>query len=150
MSKAEAAVVVAVAWFGLSLLQAVFAAFMPVALAFLIRRTAAGRSRFFLPLAAASLYTVFEWMQTLTWAGVPWGRLALGQTEMPVILTASSVLGSYFITFAVVAVNYFLAMVILAGKEERRGVYLSAATGILALTIGMGGAVMLFGEKDGE
>ena len=150
MSKAEAAVVVAVAWFGLSLLQAVFAAFMPVVLAFLIRRTAAGRSRFFLPLAAASLYTVFEWMQTLTWAGVPWGRLALGQTEMPVILTASSVLGSYFITFAVVAVNYFLAMVILAGKEERRGVYLSAATGILALTIGMGGAVMLFGEKDGE
>lgn len=150
MTKPAAAVVVIVAWCGLSLLQAVFAAFMPVLLAILMRKSPIAKFRVATPFVAAALFTVFEWMQTLTWAGVPWGRLSLGQTRMPVMLKSASVLGSYFITFVIVAVNFFVALFILMKRDEKRNVCLAAATGLLALNVIIGGAAELLEEKDGE
>jgi len=149
MTKIEAAVVVVVAWFGLSLLQAIFAAFLPVILAFILRKSAIKDRKILMPLASAALFTVFEWLQTLTWAGVPWGRLSIGQTRMPVMLKSASVLGSYFITFVVVAVNFFAAMFILMKRDEKRNVFLASATGLLALNVIIGGATVLLEEKDG-
>lgn len=150
MTKSEAAVVVVVAWFGLSLLQAVFAAFLPVILAFILRKSAMKDRKMPIPFIAAALFTVFEWLQTLTWAGVPWGRLALGQTEMTVMLKSASVLGSYFITFVVVVVNFFAAMFILMKRDEKRNVFLASVTGLLALNVIIGGAAVLLEEKDEE
>ena len=150
MNKFEAAVVVVVAWFGLSLLQAVFAAFMPVLLALILRRSMISKYKMTAPFAATALFTVFEWLQTLTWAGVPWGRLAIGQTKMPLMLKSASVLGSYFITFLIVAVNFFIAMFILMKKEEKRNVCLAAATGLVAINLVIGGTAMLFDAKDGR
>lgn len=150
MTKPAAAVVVIVAWFGLSLLQAVFAAFAPVLLAILMRKSPVAKFRTATPFVAAALFTVFEWMQTLTWAGVPWGRLAIGQTKMPVMLKSASVLGSYFITFLIVAVNFFVALFILMKRDEKRNVCLAAATGLLALNVLVGGGAMLLEPADGE
>lgn len=150
MTKPAAAVVVIVAWFGLSLLQAVFAAFLPVIMAVIVRKSVVARCRMLTPIVAAALFAVFEWLQTLTWAGVPWGRLAIGQTRMSVMIKSASVFGSYFITFIVVAVNFFVAMLILMRRDERRNVCLAFATGLLALNVMIGGAVSLLEEKEGE
>ena len=150
MTDFEAAVVVAAGWIGLSLLQAVFAAFMPVLLALILRKSIIAKHKMAIPFVSASLFTVFEWLQTLTWAGVPWGRLALGQTEMTVMLKSAAVLGSYFITFLIVAVNFFIALFILMKKEEKRDMCLASATGLVALNLLVGGTAMLFDAKDGE
>lgn len=150
MTEGEAAVVVLVAWFGLSLLQAIFAAFLPVFLALVLRKSIISKYKMATPFVAAALFTVFEWLQTLTWAGVPWGRLALGQTQMPIMLKSASVFGSYFITFLIVAVNFFIALFILMKKEERRDICLASATGLVALNLLVGGAAMLFEAKDGK
>ena len=150
MTKPEAAVVVVAAWFGLSLLQAVFAAFLPVVLAVIVRKSVAAKYKLLHPFIAAALFTVFEWLQTLTWAGVPWGRLALGQTEMPLILKSASVFGSYFITFVVVATNFFAAMFILMKRDAKRNICIASVTGIIALNLTTGMAAEIFEEKDGE
>ena len=97
MTKGAAAVVVAFAWIGLSLLQTSVSAFAPVLIALLSRRGLCKRFRMLLPVGAAAIYTVFEWMQTLTWAGVPWARLSISQTEMPQMMKTASLFGSYFL-----------------------------------------------------
>ena len=150
MTKPAAAVVVIVAWVGLSLLQAVFAAFMPVLLALLMRKSIISKYRILTPFIAAALFTVFEWLQTLTWMGVPWGRLAIGQTEMPLMLKSSSAFGSYFITFLIVAVNFFLALFILMKKDEKRNVCLAAGAGLVALNLLVGMSAELLEANDGE
>ena len=150
MTKAEAAVVVFVAWIGLSLLQAVFASFMPVLLAIILRNSVASKYRLATPFVAAALYTVFEWMQTLTWMGVPWGRLALGQTEAPLMMKSASVFGSYFITFLIVSVNFFLALFILMKRDEKRRVYLAFGAGLVVLNLLVGMSAELLEAKDGE
>ena len=150
MTKPAAAVVVLVAWIGLSLLQAVFAAFMPVLLALLMRKSRISKYRMAFPFVAAALYTVFEWFQTLTWMGVPWGRLALGQTEASLMLKSASVLGSYFITFLVVAVNFFFALFILMNRDGKRRVCLAAGVGLVALNLLVGISAELLEAKDGE
>ena len=149
LSKPAAAVVVVVAWVGLSLLQAIFAAFMPVVLALLLRKSHLAKYKMAVPVVAASLFMIFEWMQTLTWAGVPWGRLAIGQTAMPIMMKSASVFGSYFITFLIVAVNFFIALFILMKNDEKRRLCLAVATGLIALNVAIGGVAKLFESADG-
>lgn len=152
MSKFDSAVIVAAGWFGLSLLQGVFAAFSIPLLALAARRSVVKSRPVLLPLAAASLFTVFEWGQTFTWAGVPWGRLSLGQTEMPLMLKSASVFGSYFITFLIVAVNFFLAMLIFMYSKEKSlsRICLSLSVSLIALNLLIGSAATVLDEKDGE
>lgn len=150
MTKFDAAVIVAVAWFGLSLLQGVFAAFMPMLLAFILRRGLAGKHDMLTPFVAAATFTIFEWMQTLTWAGVPWGRLSIGQTGAPLMIKSASVFGSYFITYLLVAANFFVAMLILADGAKKKKIYLSLATGALALNLFVGIGATIFDAKDGN
>ncbi len=150
MTKFDAAVIVAVAWFGLSLLQGVFAAFMPMLLAFILRRGLARKHDMLTPFVAAATFTIFEWMQTLTWAGVPWGRLSIGQTGAPLMIKSASVFGSYFITYLLVAANFFVAMLILADGAKKKKIYLSLATGALALNLFVGIGATIFDAKDGN
>ena len=151
MSKFDAAVIVCAGWIGLSLLQSFFAAFSIVLLAFAARRGAAATRPVLIPLVAASLFTVFEWLQTFTWAGVPWGRLSLGQTEMPLILKSVSVFGSYFITFLIVAVNFSIAMLIFMYRERRISrICLSLSVSLIALNLLVGTVATVFDEKDGK
>ena len=150
MTRPAAAVVVIFAWFGLSLLQAIFAAFMPVLLALLLRKSIISKCKMAIPFVSAALFTVFEWLQTLTWAGVPWGRLAIGQTKMPLMLKSASVFGSYFISFLIVTVNFFIALFILMKRDEKKNVFLASATGLIALNLAIGGAAMLLDAKDGR
>ena len=84
ITKGEAIVLIAICWLGLSLLQAaLFALALPV-LTLLSRTRLIRKCPVLFPFLFASVYTVAEWAQTITWAGVPWARLVLGQVEMPV------------------------------------------------------------------
>lgn len=147
MTKGAAAVVVVVAWVGLSLLQTSVSAFVPVLIALLARRGLCERYKMLLPIGAAAVYTVFEWMQTLTWAGVPWARLAIGQTYMPEMLKTASLLGSYFLTFIIVAVNFYIATAIILNNAKTNRVCLSVAASIIAVSFTLG-AVLVSIDKD--
>ena len=109
LSRGAALFVVIFAWLGLSLLQALGAAFVFVGFV-LLSRTKLVRCYGFLrvPLIAA-LWIVLEWGQTFGWMGVPWGRLCLGQTWTPVMLGTASLLGSYVISLSILLFNAALA-----------------------------------------
>jgi len=97
--------VILVAWLGLPLLQGVFSAFLFLLLHLLREKCVKSQFRatpIVLPLCAASLWILFEWIQTLTWAGVPWGKLALTQCGWLPLVQSASLLGSYAVSFLII------------------------------------------------
>ena len=102
-SKIEAVGIIAVCWIGLAFLQALETAFVPL----VFRLTA--KHKLLYPLLFASVWTLFEWIQTLTWMGVPWARLALSQAASPVFIQSASLFGSLFVSFIIVLVNGLIA-----------------------------------------
>ncbi len=119
ISRGASAVVVCVAWFGLSFIQTVGSALVFVVFALIVRTKTLANAKPSLPLFAGAVWCVFEWSQTIGWWGVPWGRLCLGQSGATFLLLSSSLLGSYVVTFVIVAVNFFLAYAI-SCKEKKR------------------------------
>lgn len=128
----SALAVILVAWFGLPLLQGVFSAFLFLLLHLLKEKCA--RSQFraapvLLPLCTASLWILFEWIQTLTWAGVPWGKLALTQCSWLPLVQSASLLGSYAVSFLVILTASLLsfALYYLKNATPKRAAAFAAA-----------------------
>lgn len=142
-TNGTAALVVFLGWVGLSLLQGSVSALVPVLIALVARRGICKRMRILVPVGAAAIYTVFEWMQTLTWAGVPFTRLAIGQTESAAMLKTASLLGSYLITFLIVGVNFCFALGLLTDAKQKRKICVAAATLTVALNGVVGGLLIL-------
>ncbi len=139
VTKAEAVALVAICWVGLSLLQTIFAALVIPLFGFLCRRSVMERLACLTPLLFAAQYVIAEWSQTLTWMGVPWARLALGQIEYGVITGSAALFGSYFITFAIVLVNGYLAWGITHRKDiPRLRLSCAVVAGVLVLQLGCG------------
>ena len=118
LGKGASVVVVLAGWLGLSLLQAI-----PGGLVFLAFRMLSGtewiRKRpLFKPLIFACLWLLFEWSSTLTFAGVPWGRLYMGQSEYLPMIQSASLFGSYFISLLLLIVNGLLAWALCYHKRE--------------------------------
>jgi apolipoprotein N-acyltransferase len=119
LSSGAAAFVVVFAWLGLSLLQALGAAFVFVGFVLCARTKLVRRYRFLeVPLIAA-LWIVLEWGQTFGWTGVPWGRLCLGQTWTPVMLGTASLFGSYVISLSILIFNAALAYALMHADRLR-------------------------------
>ena len=120
LDRPAALFVVLFAWWGLSLLQALGAALVFVVFVALTRHTPLLRR---LPLLQVLLlpvlWVILEWSQTIGWAGVPWGRLSLGQVDTPVLLQISSLVGSYGVSFAVLLVNAALAYALIRERSAR-------------------------------
>ncbi|MBE6619830.1 MAG: apolipoprotein N-acyltransferase [Ruminococcaceae bacterium] len=111
--------IVLFATLGLALLQTLFGALVPVLLAIVSRGRVVRRFAFLQVIVMASLWCVREWCQTLTWTGVPWGRLALGQADMPIMLQTARWFGSYAITFVIVLVSGCVAYALLHANARR-------------------------------
>ena len=126
---------------GLSLLQTLFAALFPVLLAVICRGRVVRSHPFLQVVVMAGLWSVREWAQTLNWTGVPWGRLALGQTAMPIMLQTARWFGPYLITFIIVLVNGCIAYALLHTNGRR----LCAVVGLAVFTLqlSLGGILML-------
>ena len=121
-TKGAALSVVLVAWLGLPLLQATLSALLFVIFDLFMRRLSLSKKPMLVPLVFASLYPLFEFVQTLTWAGVPWAKLALTQTSFLPALQSVSLLGPYFLSFIIVLVNGYIAaaLLMLAAKKDSR------------------------------
>ena len=140
ISPVAAAVVVVVAWLGLPLLQVI-----PAVCLFLLWKPLAStpfakKHKLCLPFLAGALWVILEWVSTLTWLGVPWSRLALGQVNMLAVIQTTSLFGSYFITFLIVSVNFLLGYAIF----DRRKAVLGIPVALFAVNLAVGG-VMLAG-----
>ena len=132
--------VIIVAWFGLSLLQAAFGGFVFVLIALISRSTIARKFPIIKILSFPPLYAFYEFTQTLGWWGVPWGRLSLGQIDTKYHAMASSLFGSYFVTAAVILVNSLLALAIIRfGKRANaERIYALSALGVYLLNLSLG------------
>ena len=147
ISEGAAIGLIAICWFGLSLLQTIFSALIFPVFLLLSRTRYLRRFGFLLPVLFASVYTVSEWSQTLTWAGVPWARLALGQSGCGILFHSISLFGSYFLTFAIVAVNALAAYAILhLDKVKLIGILCACVFGFNLLS-GVVGYLTLRGDN---
>ena len=137
LGKAESLVVVFVAWVGLSAFQAVGAALVFPLMGVAVRGKFLGSRPILHPTVLVALWVSLEWWQANSgWSGVPWARLPLGQAELLPALQSASLFGSYFVTALIVAVNGYLAYILL--HPDRR-----LLCGLLAG--GLFGANLLFG-----
>ncbi|MBQ8849365.1 MAG: apolipoprotein N-acyltransferase [Clostridia bacterium] len=129
MTKGGAICVVLFASVGLSFFQAVQGALVFVLATLLFRSRVGETCKLLRPVILAALWAVYEWTQTVGWWGVPWGRLAIGQSEMIIGLQTASLFGSYFISFAIVLVNAYIAYGILCAITDR------GASGVKAIRL---------------
>jgi apolipoprotein N-acyltransferase len=163
IGKLESAVLVAVCWIGLATVQALEFGFVT-----LIYRVINPKKKS--PLISGILFillwVLFEWQQTLGWRGVPWGRLALSQSKVPVLQQSASLLGSYFVSAVIVAVNVFLTLAIycvfsadgrdfrerltLSLKNKKTVIFASVAVGIFSFNLIFGALrLTVYNEKEG-
>lgn len=148
MTKSAAVCVVLAGWVGLSAFQSFFGGFVFVIFGALARMKITEKYKTLIPVYAAALWAIFEWSQTLFWFGVPWGRLAIGQTKLLVGAQSASLFGTHFVTFLIVAVNFFAAYAIIY-VEKRRLLALTSAAIFLGNAL-LGGALMLLDKDSGE
>ena len=131
LTKEQAIGVIALAWIGLSALQSVFSALVLVLISRFAKTEIYKNHPILLAPYVAALWTVNEWTQTFTWAGVPWGRVAISQTEMPIMMQNASLFGSYFLTFVIVLFNFLVAYAIMY-SDKRKMASIVAGVVILA------------------
>ena len=149
LNNAASLVVVMVACFGLSLFQALWSGLAFVLFGLGARCEAVQKHRILLPFLGAAVWVIAEWWQTVGWWGVPWGRVPLGQIDATIFVRSSAIFGSYFVTFIILAVNFFLAMTIL--RKDFRKIAESAALGLFCLNLALGAVVTLtYNETEGE
>lgn len=120
MSETAAAVVVLLGCVGLGLLHGGLTALAFPLCGILFRAPLCRRFPWMrLPLAAL-VWCIAEWAQTTGWMGVPWVRLALGQTAWLPVLQVVSLGGSALLAFAIVLCNLCFAEAILSRKWRDR------------------------------
>ncbi len=130
MPAAAALGVVLLALMGISFFQSLgFAVILPIFRAALRR----GLYRGVLPIFMGALWCIGEWLQNFFWFGLPWVRLALGQVENPALFRSANLFGSYFVTFLIVSVNFYIALTIMAGQKKKRMAFSFAAALIFLL-----------------
>ncbi len=142
-------------WGAVALLQTLF--FLPgiVAFRFLRKAPLLKKQPLLLPLLFASLYTVSEWLQNFTWMGVPWGTLAVSVADNLPFLQNASLLGHFFLTFLILAVNGYLALALrrslspsFSGKARLFPLALAAA--ILLSTHATGALLLIPNNREEE
>ena len=145
MTKGAAVAVVLAGWVGLSVLQSIGGGLVFLLFGECIRGVSSKRFPPIGALFAAALWAIFEWTQTLGWVGVPWGRLSIGQTEWRIGVQSASLLGSCFVTFVIVGVNFLFAYAVLYAPK-RKHLALAAAGLFIANTVF--GAVACLAYRD--
>lgn len=149
LGNLESALVVAIAWVGIPLVQASFSALIYSLLSSLSRCRVCRERPIFVAIIISALFVVNEWTQTLTWAGIPWARIALSQTKMPIMMQAASLFGSYFLCFIIVLFNGLIAIVLL--KKDKRVIAGTLAAFVLLGNLVIGAVLYaLPSQSDGE
>ncbi len=127
-TKGEAITVVLAAHIGLSLIQAVVSSFIFVLWGFCRKKDLILRHPLMFCVYTGCAWVIGEWLQTVSWAGVPWGRLSLTQISFLPAVQSASLLGSYLVTFIIIFVNCAVAAAVMSRGGVRRILAVSAAT----------------------
>ena len=137
----QSAIVIALCWLGMTILQGpVFALVAPL---YKLLRT--GRD-YIDPFIAASLWVIFEWLQTQTWLGVPWARLAVTQYRFLPAIQSASLLGSLFVSFLMALTGGFIA-VALKNLGDRKTLH---GTGFVSVEGGESETICAAGDASAE
>ncbi len=141
--------VVVLAWFGLPALQAAVSAFVIVFLCFFRKKLT---KPFLYPLLAACLWVISEWAHTLTWLGLPWGRLAIGQIGKLANIQSASLFGSYFVAFIIVLCAGYLAMSVVCFNktDTKKAIAFFSVAVIIFSANSIYGNIMLNKTSDSE
>lgn len=67
-----------------------------------------------------SVWVGLEWLQTKTWAGVPWSKLALGQVHFRAVIQSSALFGPYFISFLIILCASLVAFSVIHFRAHGR------------------------------
>lgn len=146
MTKLAALSVLIAAMLVLPFIQAWVFAFMFVMARLIYRGYLTQKTKILFPFACAAIWAVLEWCQTLFWFGVPWGRLAIGQTGILVTAQTSSWFGCYFITFLLVTVNFLLAYALYSLDSQK--LFSLTAASIFTFNIISGSIIFIAGKKN--
>lgn len=150
MTPAAAMIVCMLACVGLSILYALFGATVLLITKVMLRTEFLTRQKLLRPFVIAAMWAVYEWWQTFGWWGVPWARLAVGQTYYIVGVQTASLFGPFFITFALVLVNALISQAITERTNISSVRVLSCiAVGILVFQYGVG-TVLYFTDRDSD
>lgn len=131
MSNGASIAVILAGWLGLSLLQAIPGGLVFLLFAVLHRTPVIRRVPLLRPFLFSALWVIFEWSGTLSWLGVPWGRLCLGQIRYLPLLQSASLFGSCFVSFLLLTVNGLLAYAVLYRKNRMRSVLCVAVAALI-------------------
>ena len=143
LSNVESVVVILLAWAGLSALYAILGGLLFLLPALLYRLGAFRRLPVCATIVYPALFVLYEFILTLDWWGVPWGKIAIGQTYFLPILQTASLFGSYFIAGLIVFVNVSLAFLIChKGKALLRT--LPFAIAVIAFVLNMATGIFLY------
>ena len=111
----ESVAVIALAWIGLALFQSAGTAL--IAPLFGLTK---GAAFFVYPFTLASAWALLEWLQTQTWLGVPFMRMALSQCSFLPMIQSAVLLGSLFTGFLIALVNGFFAVAYIELKKQKQ------------------------------
>ena len=157
MTEKTALMIVLLAWLVISVFHAALGGVFFIIAAFLFRSAPVRRLPLLRPFAAASLWVIYEWIQTFDWWGMPNCRLALGQTRLEIGIQSASLFGSYLVSFIIVAVNFFFAYAVSAMQNKEtegkgRAIKLSAllATALLVFNYGAGSILWFTNSPDSK
>lgn len=142
LSELYALCVILLASLGLPALAAFSGGFTFVFTLFAKRSKTLSRYPFMPSLIFAFSYAFFEWTQIHFFTGVPWGRLAIGQTGNSIVLSSVSFFGSYFLSFMIVLVNMSLAYAL--QNRKKKAFALSFASLALVFSMGLCGYALSF------
>ena len=145
-----AVAVVLLAWLGIPLLQSITSSFVIVLLCFYSRKI---KQQYIYPVFAACLWVISEWIHTLTWIGLPWGRLAIGQVKNLNNIQIASLLGSYFVAFIIIVTAGFLALSIvniLKKANIKKAIAFFAVAVMVFSSNNIYGGIMLETENNGH
>ncbi|MBU6429765.1 MAG: apolipoprotein N-acyltransferase, partial [Cyanobacteria bacterium REEB65] len=135
LSRPEAALVVFVAWAGVSGVFGVGIAIAGMAYGWFSHRCrAVGFPGWLMPLFGAAFWILLEWAQSQGELAYPWGVLAVSQTPYLPLLQILPIGGPYLVSFIVALGNASLAE---AWRGERRPLAAAAALAIGALFFGI-------------
>ena len=145
LNNFESVVVILLAWVALSALYALLGGGLLLLFGALSRLGLLRRFPALSTLALPILFVLYEFLHTLDWWGVPWGKLALGQTFWLPMLQSASLFGSYFIGALIVFVNAAVALLFL-GRATIRARLIPLVLAITLLCTNVFGGVYLYDE----
>jgi len=133
------------AWFGLTLVMAIFYAVWGGAAWWLARRIPFGGLRLF---ALAAAWVVMEWARTLGALSMPWAQLSYTQYRFLPILQIADLTGAYGVSFLLALVNGAIAAWWQDRREGRRLLAISLTLTVLAGLYGYARLAQPNGSED--